>query len=494
MDVRERRRNDLIDRYISEGSSIDITDRDSDIVGALLEAGLSPLDIEQLAGSGDGSTSEITGDELAALRIALSGATPTEPVETPVIMPSLPLSMLMSMAGCGQHKEGEAALSKLQRGEALTEDEALQALAYYESHWSEGREALVDDLYTAGEAQPAIRRLLEALPSNALYETESHVVKDLLKRVQNDALTALSGQTMDEIAATQGRWLQSEAEGDAIAAANTKAKAEAKAAGDPPPDPVTNVTPDEVNTAFKEQVEAMSGARPYTDRWQPMTDKSKWMEEARKKRAAVVAEVNARVPGLEMSESDIKIDPAAIEKRAVKDGGGVFALSGRPLTVGIDFFEAVDANPEYVIGTVVHEVYGHPGYGASTETLSWQVFNAAADHFDGYSKPWWWNRHREQQVYGYPETELYSELIEAEHFVPMSAADQASGILTGDSPIADVPAKLRAIDRAFEPTVARVLVESFWERIRLDPRVGPKGIELFRSATESIPNFQGVTD
>src|SRR5690606_38173313 len=116
-------------------------------------------------------------------------------------------------------------------------------------------------------------------------------------------------------------------------------------------------------------------------------------------------------PSMKLVEADITLDPELIAKESVKRGMSIFALSGRPMTVGISFIETAQADPKYVLGAVLHEIYGHPMHGSEKESYAWQLYDQSTAHFPSYSKPA--DRRPEMNLYAYPETEIYAEMIEA---------------------------------------------------------------------------------
>src|SRR5690606_7528711 len=104
--------------------------------------------------------------------------------------------------------------------------------------------------------------------------------------------------------------------------------------------------------------------------------------------------------------------------------------AGRPMTVGMSFIETADANPAYVVGSVLHEIHGHPLHGGLTEGLEWKLYDESTSHFKDYKKPA--DRGLEHDLYGYIGTEIFAEMMEADYEVPISAADKAKGISGSD--------------------------------------------------------------
>src|SRR5690606_10112415 len=240
------------------------------------------------------------------------------------------------------------------------------------------RWAVVSNIYSYGDASPKVRILPESLSEKDRFETHRETIKDLLYKVQHSAtLAAAGGVSWTDLAKTQGTFMQSKAEAEAL----KKKQEEAKAKGLPIPKTVDSA---EVKDAHEDAVESSSIAKaPPLTEWDKVADKAAWMKNAEAVRTRVVKECAKVAPHLAIEEKDIDIKPDVIAKR----GKNIFSLAGRPMTVGMSFIETADANPAYVVGSVLHEIHGHPLHGGLTEGLEWKLYDESTSHFKDYKKP-----------------------------------------------------------------------------------------------------------
>lgn len=367
---------------------------------------------------------------------------------------------------------GEKALDKLKAGDPISAGEATDALDGYSAASDAQRDKLVDDFHAIGRANSAVRRLLDAVTPEERTK-RMDIIRDLLDRVQAHASRAAFGGDDDAVAKKQGDWMEAQAQADATAAAEADAKAKGLKG------PVV-VAPSDVAKAHEKTVAKNTLPPAKTNRWTALdaAGKKSWDDRAAKAIKAVVALGRAKAPHLKLMESDIDWDPATIEGYP----NAIFSLSGRPFTVGMLFVEAAEANPEYVIGSVFHEIYGHPEFGEQ-DSYEWKTYDrAVTKHFPSYTKPA--NRHDERLLYDYLGTEIYAEMREFEYSKPVSAADSAKGITSSDEPKADIDYKVKKISQVFEPSVAKALVIGLYERFRVDPRIIPAALALYVSAVD----------
>src|SRR5690606_16805566 len=96
------------------------------------------------------------------------------------------------------------------------------------------------------------------------------------------------------------------------------------------------------------------------------------------------------------------------------------------------------ADPDYVVGTVVHEVSGHGEHGGVSDDYALQIFTAARplttmaySAAERAAPP----SSSDRFGFGYQGTEIYSELREAQFVV---AAPSGSGVVQGDMPANDI--------------------------------------------------------
>ena len=391
-------------------------------------------------------------------------------------------SLQLGSCGSNEHKK---VLDKLRKGIAVSHDEAVAVMDAYKDMSAKERNNTIADLYSFKAATPALQNLLQTLTDKERIVTYADTIRDMLQRVQAQATEAAGGKTFDEMAKTQGAHMESQHQAAALA----KAQEEAKRKGLPPP---TTVTKKEVQESHEAKVKAESKFVPQKDEWAALgADGQKaWWPMAKAVRTSIITLAKREVPAMKLTESDIELSPDKIAKESQSRGMSIFALSGRPMTVGILFIEAAKANPKYVLGAVLHEIYGHPTHGGEEESYAWRLYDESTKHFPSYSKPA--DRRPEINLYGYPETEIYAEMVEASHSTPLSAEDKKKGISSSDDPAADIAEKVGRLARNLEPSVAKAVLLGMWERFRIDPRLSPASLQLYKDAVNAQPGLKGT--
>ena len=375
-------------------------------------------------------------------------------------------------------------LAKLKAGKKLTASEAEQVIKAYKGMGDAAREKLVSDLHTVGAANTALQTLLSSLASADVKVSYRAEVKDMLQRVQAQATrSAAGGKSDDDLAKIQGTWMEKEAKAKAL----KKKQEEAKKKGLPIPKTVSKT---EIAEVHKENVmkRTIQDAPALTE-WGKMvaagTDKA-WLTRAKEVRKLIVAEAKIRVPDMAIKESDITIDPKTIADW----GANIFALSGRPMTGGLSFFNSADpkkgGHPKYVIGPVVHEIHGHPMHGSSAESYGYKVFKhmLSKSYFPSHdpAKP---GPSKEKKLYGYAETEIFANLIESDYRVDVPKAARKKGITGGVDPVKDLKKRVNIINTYYEPSVSKAILLGMWERFRIDPRLTDKAKKIYKDAVNA---------
>ena len=292
------------------------------------------------------------------------------------------------------------------------------------------------------------------------------------------ATLAAAGLTLDQLGALQGSFMQGRAEAEAMRLATE----EAKKKGRPAP---KSVTPTQVAAAHEKLIAAGSVSKPTKFRWSKLTapQRTSWEARAKKAIASVVSLAAGKAPHLGLKEADITFDQARLDR--VSDN--VFALSGRPYTMGMSWVEAAEADPEYVLGATLHEIFGHPAYAISG-SIERQVYQAGTANFPEYRVPR--SDRDELRLYDYLGTEIYAEMREFEFYKEVSPADRKKGVKSSDDPKQDIEARVKKLKQFFEPKVAEALIRGMWERFRVDPRIVPGALALFKAAADT--HFPGV--
>jgi len=365
------------------------------------------------------------------------------------------------------------ALDKIRAGGTITAAEAGQALDEYAAMSPLDRNSAVGSLHRLAPTSSKVGKLLEALPEQERVK-RMDLIRDFLDRLQAMSTQVASGMTEDQLAKTQGAWMEKQAQAAALA----EAEAEAKKKGAPPP---TTVTPAEVNKAHTKEVAKQALPPSPGNRWTSLDAKAQtdWNARASKAIAAVVSTAAKKASHLKISPADIKWDPVRIEGYPSR----IYALSGRPYIVGMSFIEAAEADPEYVLGSVLHEIFGHPEYGDLDSSYERKIYDkATTSYFPSYAKPA--DQQNERLSYGYIGTEIYAEMREFEYAKPILPAHAQKGISGGDEPAANIDELVLKLRTLYEPTVARALLTGMWERFRIDPRLVPGALALFVASAE----------
>jgi len=402
---------------------------------------------------------------------------------TPERVLSAPYGALQ-LGSCDGDKKAKI-MAKLRGGGALTRDEARAVMDAYKAMGTKDRDKTIADLYGYGASTPPIQVLLDALNDEDRIVTYRAEIRDMLQRVQARATEAASGSSFSAMAKKHGSHMESKFQAEALAVA----KAEAKKKKLPPPKKASKA---DVKKTFESHVEKESEFKPQPNEWDALgkAGRAAWWPMAVAARDNVIALAKKEEPAMKLTKADIALEPKYIADEAQKRGMSLFALSGRPMKVGIKFIAAADANPRYVLGAVLHEIHGHPMHGGKTDAYAWKLFDESTKHFPSYTKPA--DRGSEKRLYGYPETEIYSEMIEAKHAIPISAADRKKGIKGSDRPSRNIKSMVGRLARNLEPSVAKAVLLGMWERFRIDPRLSPKALQLYKDAVNTTKGFKGL--
>jgi hypothetical protein len=147
--------------------------------------------------------------------------------------------------------------------------------------------------------------------------------------------------------------------------------------------------------------------------------------------------------------------------------------------VGYEFVRAALANPAYVMSIVVHEVFGHPEYGAFGTEYHLTLYDAAAAQMPGYTRPRGQARTSEIDAYAYQETEIYTLLRSLPYHTPI-APEHAGQNLVSVDPERTVRYRLGLIKQQWESRLAVAMVRGLYVRLRLDPRITREALAAFK--------------
>ena len=329
------------------------------------------------------------------------------------------------------------------------------------------------------QAAGAVAKLIKAL-SAADTQTFNDEVRELLRWLQESETRSASGMDDDKMAQTQATFLQAEAK----KRADTEAAAKAAASGVP----ATPAGPAEVEAARKKQVSSTSIQQTVVVSWDAMSpaEKTNWAARAKSAVAAVVAHATAKAPELGLVEADFHADFPGVEKRgrSVLAFGGAGGPKKTLATFGFAFVQAAEADPGYVMDIVVHEVFGHPSYGQYTTEYHLSLYDKAMAKVPGYVRPVDKERLAEVDAYAYQETEIYSIMRGFPYHKDVDKKDQGKGIASLRA--ADiVKYRVGLLKAQWEPGLAKALLRGLYQRYRIDARLTPAALDLFRDAVKA---------
>jgi hypothetical protein len=323
-------------------------------------------------------------------------------------------------------------------------------------------------------------KLLRALPKADAMNTYPDEIREMLRFVEEASTREARGKTDAEMAEIQARFQRAEAEKAAKAAAAAKAP---KGVVPKPP------TPAEVEAERKKRVEKSSITPVAVATWDAMSaaTKSDWTKRADKVVDIVLALTSKSFPELKLTKANFKADFAGVEKR----GAGVLAFEGgtpaAPVAVfGFAFVRAAEADPGYVLGVVVHELFGHREYGPYGSEYHLKLYDEAQAKIPGYVKPAEGTTARttEKDAYAYQETEIYALLRSLSYSKSIAPKDTGKG-LVGYEPAQWAKNRIGVIKSQWEPTIAVAIVRGLYMRLLLDPRISGPAMKAFNDGVKN---------
>jgi hypothetical protein len=367
----------------------------------------------------------------------------------------------------------------------ISDSDAKDALDAYKKMPPATRRVRLESAFKDG----TLAKLLRAVPKEAAINTYPDELREMLRFVEEASARAESGMSDDQMADAQAKFETAEAKKKAAE------DAAAKAPKDKPPPPPTAA---DVEKARQDRVAKTSIPPVKTANWDSMdkATQADWTKRAAAASAAVVALAGKDHPELKLTAANFQADFAAIEKR----GAGVLAFAtgsaANPVAVfGYDFVRAAEADPGYVLGTVVHEIFGHREFGTYGSEYDLKVFDQAQSKIPGYTKPAEGTTARSTEVdaFAYQETEIYALLRSLPYSKSMAAKDAGKG-LVGYEPAAWAKARIAIIKSQWEPKVGIALVRGLYQRLLLDPRISGAAIDVFRDGVRAAFTAAGEAD
>jgi hypothetical protein len=300
--------------------------------------------------------------------------------------------------------------------------------------------------------------------------------------VQRIAVEETTGKTLAELGAVQGALMVAPARKRALATAAEKAKQ----TGAPPPAAV------EAKDITAEHEKETRRTSPVTETvknaWDALAEVPGAQEKWNSRAAAVISDVvdacRRRAPELGIKAENLKWAPREIAQA----GQNAFASAGDPIKFGMSFVETAEADPDYVVRVVVHEIAGHPEFGRRYGSYEAQIYAEALRQYPELGSPW--DTPSERDTYAYVGTETYAALREIPYETPFSPADARRGLRTAIDPARNIDEKLGLIKSKFAPGIAEAVLQGLYERFRIDPRIRPDALAVFEEKAEG--HFPGV--
>ena len=170
---------------------------------------------------------------------------------------------------------------------------------------------------------------------------------------------------------------------------------------------------------------------------------------------------------------------------------GTSADGSRQLVFGYGFVETAEADPAYVMSVVVHELFGHPEYGAYTAEYHLKLYDEAAGKMSGYTQPTGEERGKEIDNFAYQGTEIYSLLRSLPYHTSISEQDKEKHKgkrLVSVDPKETVRYRIGLIKNNWDPKLAPALVRGLYMRFSLDPRIKPVALDAFKDGVRTVFN------
>jgi uncharacterized protein YebE (UPF0316 family) len=381
------------------------------------------------------------------------------------------------------NKEFLAELNSI-RATGMTRQDAYKPFMAYKILPPSDRRKQFDADYPTGR----ISNMLRALSPKDAVDTFENEVRELLRWLQEAETRAMSGMSEEEMAKLQSEFMEARLQKRAIA----KIEKEAAKKGEP-----KSTTPIKPTAAQRRKAhEEIVGETTVKQKseaeieWlkKKKAEKLKWEKRGKAVIASVLAHVQKEYPELKLTAANFKADYEGIERR----GKHVYAMGGtgsggeRLCVFGRSFVEVAEANPAYVVHTVVHEVFGHPEYGTYGQEYLLKLYDQAAAKIKDYVRPTGKKRGAEIDNFAYQGTEIYSELRSLPYYTPVSAKDRAKKIGGGGSPQRDVLYRVGLIKQNWHSKLAPALIRGLYMRFRNDPRLTPEALKLFRDSVKRV--------
>ncbi len=361
---------------------------------------------------------------------------------------------------------GERRLARIFEKPGASKDPAgaKAAIKEFEKLGPAARDAELTARYGSGDLAVSLNKLgltATGARSQAIDSDIADTVIGILRWVEETATRKHTGKTDSEMAALQETFLLAKA----------KAKKPAPA--------------------------GWGGVSNAKTRWAGLSkaEKKSWTERGKKAITKMAAHCAANNPELGVAESSFELNFAGVDEASLGAIATVGSIAGKKIQVGFEFVVAVEMDPKYALSTVVHELYGHPGYDrGADENYSRALYQKSIAAIPKKTV----KDRTGTQTYAYWPSEIYSLVKEFHYFTPVSAADQKTTVTLPTSTTTmgainyaptgggGVKAHLNAMQRNWDATVLEGLLRGLYERFRHDPTIYGNSMNAFKTAVEEV--------
>jgi hypothetical protein len=288
---------------------------------------------------------------------------------------------------------------------------------------------------------------------------------EVLDFVQQHAMVQASGHSMEEMGGIQGAYMHEQARQQAVEQHGEGA------------------TQDQIEDARQETVAEQDYLHPTEDtRWSTFDAElqATWTQRGEAAIRAIVAEATTRAPELGLRAEQLVLDFQRCEELgalAYTQGDGLCHLS-------MIAVEAIEADPAFMLSTVVHELAGHPEFDRG-HSVSGFLYQLSTPHIPGYETPAEGSpeAEAENRRFYYFESEIGSLLREYGYWVQQNEAgvDNPQG-----SPLQLLDMVLDDLRGQWAPEIERPWFQGLSARFQADPRVTEEAHRVFLERLQTV--------
>ncbi|MFH1463613.1 MAG: hypothetical protein ABIO70_04430 [Pseudomonadota bacterium] len=331
-----------------------------------------------------------------------------------------------------------------------------------ESDWARRRRMV----YQACE-NGSVNAIIAILPQDvrgldtATFEEQLDEVLDF---VQQHAMVQASGHDMEEMGQIQGAYMHEQARQEAVEQHGEGA------------------TPEQIEDARQETVAEQDYLSPTEDtEWSRLRPDQ---QAARTQRGeavlrALVAEATSRAP-----ELGLRADQLVLDYQRCEELGALAYSQGGQCHLSWLAVQAAEADPAFMLSTVVHELAGHPEFDRG-HSVSGFLFQLSTPHIPGYQAPAEGSpeAEAENRRFYYFESEIGSLLREYGYWVQQNeqGVDNPQG-----SPLQLLDIVLEQLRGQWAPELERPWYQGLSARFQADPRVTDEAHRVFLERLQAV--------